>query len=101
MGIYENIKKAAELRGSSISQIEKDLSLPRSSLQKYNTHTPSADKIYAIAKHLNVSMEYLLTGDVEATKIDKNVEEAILLYSSFEKADPEVQKMINYLLKSE
>lgn len=64
MGIYENIKKAAEIRGFSINMLEQELSLPRSSIAKYNSHVPSADKIATIARFLDVPMEQLMnTGD--------------------------------------
>lgn len=63
MGIYENIKKAAEMRGFSISMLEQELSLPRSSIAKYNSHVPSADKIANIARFLDVPMEQLMTAE--------------------------------------
>ena len=81
MGIYENIKKAAESRGKSINLIEQNLSLPRSSIAKYNTHIPSADKILNIAHYLNVSMEQLMTGKEPEQKSRTNLtfeEESII-----------------------
>jgi len=62
MGLYENIKNAADNQHKSVNQIEKELGFPRSSIAKYNSHLPSTDKIYKIAKYLNVSIEYLITG---------------------------------------
>lgn len=66
MGLYENIKKTAEMRHKSINQIENDLGLPRSSLAKYNSHVPSADKIALIAQYLDVSMDFIMDRKDEA-----------------------------------
>ena len=52
MGIYENIQRAAKSRGYTVSAIESALSLPRSSIAKYNAHVPSVDKIKQIASFL-------------------------------------------------
>lgn len=68
MGLYENIKNAAEMRHSNIHQIEKELSLPRSSIAKYNSHVPSVDKIAIIANFLGVSVDFLLYGHEKVTK---------------------------------
>ena len=71
MGIYENVKKAAELRHTTISKIEKDLSLPRSSIAKFNAHTPAADKLLMIADYLNVSVESLIRTPEAQEVIDR------------------------------
>lgn len=70
MGLYENIRDTAKLKGISINQIEKDLSLPRSSIAKYNAHVPSADKLISIAHYLGVSVESL-ASDKDSTEENK------------------------------
>ena len=70
MGLYENIRDTAKLKGISINQIEKDLSLPRSSIAKYNAHVPSADKMISIAHYLGVSVESL-ASDKDSTEENK------------------------------
>ena len=66
MGLYENVKKAASDRGYSINRLEKELGFARSYILKFKTITPSADKIQKIAEFLNVSTEYLMTGEEKA-----------------------------------
>ena len=51
MGLYENVKEAANSKGYSIS--------------KFKKITPSADKIQKIADFLGVTSEFLLTGTNE------------------------------------
>lgn len=70
MGLYENIRDTAKTKGISINQIEKDLSLPRSSIAKYNAHVPSADKLISIAHYLGVSVESL-ASDKDSTEENK------------------------------
>lgn len=68
MGIYERIKEVCEEKGFSINRLEKELSFPRSSISKYNTSSPSIDKVQKIAEHLAVTVDYLVTGE---TKTDE------------------------------
>lgn len=70
MGLYENIRDTAKLKGISVNQIEKDLSLPRSSIAKYSAHVPSADKLISIAHYLGVSVESL-ASDKDSTEENK------------------------------
>lgn len=103
MGLYENIKNAAKMRNVSINQIEKDLSLPRSSIAKYNASMPSADKIVTIANYLGVTAEYLMTGAIPSLNKPETppVQEAMQWYARYQQAPPEVQKMVEYLLKGQ
>lgn len=63
MGLYENVKEAAKRKGYSVNRLEQELGFARSYISKFKTITPSADKIQRIADFLNVSTEYLLTGE--------------------------------------
>ena len=62
MGLYENVKQAAQVKGYSINKLEQELGFARSYIGKFKTITPSADKIQRIADFLDVSSEYLMTG---------------------------------------
>lgn len=62
MGLYENVKKAANAKGYSINRLEKELGFARSYIGKFKAITPSVDKIQKIADFLGVSTDYLMTG---------------------------------------
>lgn len=62
MGLYEQIRDIAKAKGYSINRLERELGFARSSINKFNTNTPSVDKISQIADFLGVSVEYLMTG---------------------------------------
>lgn len=63
MSLYDNVKEAAKKKGYSINRLEQELGFARSYISKFKTITPSADKIQRIADFLEVSSEYLLTGE--------------------------------------
>ena len=65
MGLYENVKEAANSKGYSINKLEKELGFARSYISKFKKITPSADKIQKIADFLGVTSEFLLTGTDE------------------------------------
>lgn len=65
MGLYENVKEAANSKGYSINKLEKELGFARSYISKFKKITPSADKIQKIADFLGVTSEFLLTGTNE------------------------------------
>lgn len=69
MGLYENVKKAAKNKGYSINRLEIELGFARSYIGKFKTITPSADKIQKIADFLDVSSEYLMTGQEKETRL--------------------------------
>lgn len=62
MGLYENVKNAAKDKGYSINRLEKELGFARSYIGKFKTITPSIEKIQKIADFLDVTTDYLMTG---------------------------------------
>lgn len=68
MGLYENIRDIAKSKGYSVNKLEQELGFARSSINKFNKNTPSADKLQQIADMLDVSLDYLMTGIEESEK---------------------------------
>lgn len=56
MGLYEQIKEVAKIKGYSINKLEKELGFARSSISKFNKNVPSMEKVQKIADFLNVSI---------------------------------------------
>lgn len=63
MGLYENVREVAKEKGYSINRLEKELGFARSYIGKFKTITPSIDKIQKIADFLDVTTDYLMSGD--------------------------------------
>lgn len=58
--LYDKVKEACKDSGIAVSTLEEKLGFPRSSLYKWNNHTPSAEKLMIVAKELNKPIEYFL-----------------------------------------
>lgn len=63
MGLYEQIRDIAKTKGYSVNKLEQELGFARSSINKFNKNKPSIDKLQQIADFLDVSVDYLTTGD--------------------------------------
>ena len=63
MSIYDNVKKLCEEKKVSISQMERDLEFPRSSVCKWNENEPGVTKVQKVADYLGVPIEQLLAQE--------------------------------------
>ncbi len=60
--MYERIQELCKKRGISIKQVEEELGLGNGTISKWKTSTPKADTAQRVAEHLDVTVEYLVTG---------------------------------------
>lgn len=79
---YERIKKLCKQQGHTITGLEKELGFSRGSLCKIDTSNPNSEKLMLLAKKLNTTPNYIMSGAVDEEPIDVGVE---------------IQKLINYL----
>lgn len=63
--IYETIKKIADSQGKSIRSIEVELGWGNGTLNRWNDHSPTVEKLLAVSEYLNVPLERLIRGDDE------------------------------------
>lgn len=62
MSLKDRIKSLANERGISLPALESELGFGNSTIVKWDKSTPNADKLNAVAKYFNVSMDYLMNG---------------------------------------
>jgi len=65
MGFKENLKGELEYKGMPVKELAVKTGIPKQTIDKYllsNGSMPPADKAVAIARVLDVSVEYLVTG---------------------------------------
>ena len=62
MTLKDRVKKLAQERGISLPALESELGFGNSTIVKWDKSTPNADKLNAVAKYFNVTMDYLLNG---------------------------------------
>ena len=66
--LYENVKALCDAAGISVSQMERTLEFPRSSVCKWNDNEPGVRKVQKVADYFHVPIERLLkkVGDADA-----------------------------------
>ena len=70
MTLKERVKALADKRGISLPTLESELGFGNSTIVKWDKSTPNADKLNAVAKYFDVTMDYLLNGE-DDEKISK------------------------------
>ncbi|WP_065428486.1 helix-turn-helix domain-containing protein [Streptococcus oralis] len=60
MTILDRIRSLANERKVTLAELERNLDFSNGSLRKWDTSTPSGDKIEKVADYFNVSVDYLL-----------------------------------------
>lgn len=76
MSLKDRIKSLANERGISLPTLETELGFGNSTIVKWDKSTPNADKLNAVAKYFDVSMDYLMNGideDGLTTKDNKDI----------------------------
>ena len=91
--IYERIKGLCKKNGISVNELEKRVDVSRGSICKIDKHTPNSKTLEKIAKELNSTLDYLMTGQ-ETPVSDDMVSEHIELISKWMKLSPEKQKAV-------
>lgn len=65
--MVERILALIKQKGLTVSGVEKELGFGNGAIKRFSSSSPSIDKVAAISNFLNVSIDYLVYGDV--TKI--------------------------------
>lgn len=91
--IYERIKQLCDIKGISVSELERRIEVSRGSICKIDKHTPNYKTIDKIALELNTDAGYLLNGEQNALT-DDMVSEYIDLISKWIRLSPEKQKAV-------
>lgn len=72
MSLKDRIKSLANERGISLPVLEAELGFGNSTIVKWDKSTPNADKLNAVAKYFDVSMDCLMNGTDEDGLTEKN-----------------------------
>lgn len=66
--VYERIENLRKSRSLSQGKLEKELGFSNGSISKWKNSTPTYERIQKIADYFDVSVNYLMTGEVEPEK---------------------------------
>ncbi len=94
MNIVERIQFKLKEKNLSIKALESELQFGNGTIRRWNTNSPSCDKIEKVASLLNVSIDWLITGKQR----DELTEEERQLLEAYQQADAGTQKSIRKLL---
>jgi len=86
MGFRENLRSQLDYSGMLIKELAAISGIKKKTLESYlgnSSHTPSAEAAVSIAKALNVSVEYLVTGsktlkDIPLASLPVDIQEIVL-----------------------
>lgn len=87
MTIVDRIKEKGQLYNMTIASIERTTGIGNGTIAKWNERKPSADSLYKVAVLLNVSMEYLLTGQEKNDNFSPSEHEWLRLYYQLSEHD--------------
>jgi len=97
MSMTERIKNEASTIGHTFASIERELNLANGSIRKWDVSTPSGDKLLKVAQLLNVTTDWLLTGegDPKPSMQNNDSEDGLVsLIIAFHSADKQKRKAI-------
>lgn len=81
MTIVERIKEKCKEKKTSMNALEKQLNFGNGSIRLWDSKTPGSDKVILVAKKLDVSLDWLLTGK-EPEDLTQDERKLVDLYRS-------------------
>lgn len=57
--MYDQIRKLCEENNVSVQQLSRDIDVSKNTIGRWDTNSPSVDKVMKVADYFNVSMDYL------------------------------------------
>lgn len=79
MTLFDRIKKIAKDRGYSIAEVERRAGVSTNYIYQWKKRNPNPKTLASVAKVLNVSVDYLLSGEEQKNETTKkvNIEELL------------------------
>lgn len=95
MNTFDRIKALCEQKGLTIAELERQANIGNGTIRRWGNTLPSGDKLQRVAKVLNVSIDYLVTGEDNADD-----EEVRAIARNMKKLSKEKRKLLNELIKT-
>lgn len=65
MTLKTRIKELANAKGLSLPNLESELGFGSGTIVKWDKSTPNVDKLQKVANYLGVTIDYLVTGEID------------------------------------
>ena len=97
MSIKERLREAMDAKGLTIKALSDLSKIPYRSLQNYlrGEREPNAEALVALSTHLNISIDWLLTGKGQAVGVEK--EQPANQGQHFNQSDLKLLELLNQL----
>ena len=87
MSLLTRIRGLAETQSLSIAKLEEQTHLGNGTIRRWDSSPPSCDKLLRVANTLNVTVDYLLTGNDSNIHNSNLTDSEIKLLAEFRKLD--------------
>jgi len=81
MGLADNLKSIRQERHISQEELAEIIGVSRQSVSKWEQGSgyPEMEKLLVLSKELNVSLDYLMLGEIKSTENNKNLSNNIMV----------------------
>lgn len=103
MGFKENLKAELQYNGMLVKELAYKTGINKQTIDNYlSSHNamPSADAAVKIAKALNTTVEYLITGKKEYKNIESNDSDVCDFLVKYGKLSPDKKELVSKLIDS-
>lgn len=97
MTLVTKIQELSESNSTTLIGLEREINLGRGTIRKWDTNSPSVDKVEKVADYFNVSLDYLLDRDTDTNNISPEV---LTLAQEITNLSKEKVNAIKQLIKS-
>lgn len=104
--MYDRFEDLLKRKGLKVADLSRITGLKSTVFSEWKSgkSIPKTDKLIKIAKALNTTVEYLVTGEDSeggSSYTKEQIDQAILFLDQYEQAPPEIQAAIQTLLKAQ
>lgn len=103
MSVFDRVKDLCDLKGISVSQMEKEIGISQGAAYKWKKSSPSQKMFEKLSVFFNVSIDYLMTGEEkekrEIPNIDWSTEHGLLI-EMYSKINKEQKAAVFNLIRS-
>jgi len=99
MTIVDRLQVLCNEHGTTLVGLERTLDFGRGTIRKWNTSSPSIDKLGTVADYFNVSIDFLRTGMAEDDRIFGLNRDSKDMLNTYDKLNPEKKEQAIAFLK--
>ena len=96
MTLLDKVKILANSKKVSLAELERKLDFSQGSISRWNTQSPSGDRLKAVADYFGVSMDYL-TGRTDNPKMADEAPTLLAAHIDDDLSEEEMAEVLQYI----